>query len=452
MAYHIKKESLLLYAVTDRKKMSVEELAKKVEASIKGGVSFVQLREKNISDEEYIRIAMEIKSVTERFGVPFVVNDNVYVALKSGADGVHLGQSDMEIREARKILGRDKIIGATAHNTAEAVAVYEAGADYIGAGACFGSTTKKDTVPLSYEELCNICNAVPIPVVAIGGINVCNVSKLSGSGIAGAAVVSAIFGGEDAGMAALKLRHKLELVTYVPESAEEHLKKVYQPQTAAQVQALCEKKAAIFDMDGTILDSMPMWEHLASEYVESMGAVPDDDLDIRIKTMTIYEAADYVRERYKLKKGSEDIVSDINSMVYEEYGQRLKLKPGVYEFLLALKKRGIKLALATATEYNLALSAMTRLGLYAEQKGGNILDEICTCSMAGQGKNKPDVYFMACKKLGVKREDVIIYEDSFFAIQTAKRAGFKTAAVFDSAERDNWCGICELSDYKMRFE
>jgi beta-phosphoglucomutase-like phosphatase (HAD superfamily) len=355
----------------------------------------------------------------------------------------------MEIKKAREILGKDRIIGATAHNVAEAVAVYEAGADYIGAGACFTSTTKSDTIPLSYDELKSICSAVPIPVVAIGGINEGNVSRLNGSGIAGAAVVSAIFGAADAELAAAHLRHKLEILVAKPDSVCEHIKKVYLADTVNLNEDLrMGIKAAIFDMDGTILDSMPMWEHLASDYVKSLGAVPDDDLDIRIKTMTIYEAADYVRERYRLKKSNEDIVDDINSMVSEEYGQRLKLKPGVYEFLKSLKKRGIKLALATATEYNLAISAMSRLGLYVNNTD-SILDEICTCSMAGQGKNKPDVYFMACKKLGVKKEDVIIYEDSLFAMQTAKMAGFKVAAVFDKAERENWCEICELADYKI---
>jgi beta-phosphoglucomutase-like phosphatase (HAD superfamily) len=324
---------------------------------------------------------------------------------------------------------------------AEAIAVYKAGADYIGAGACFGSVTKSDTVPLSYAELCAICRAVPIPVVAIGGINAGNVSQLSGSGVAGAAVVSAIFGADDAESAAAALRHKLELITQEADSAKMHLEKVYQAQRI---------KAAIFDMDGTILDSMPMWEHLASDYVRSLGAVPDDDLDIRIKTMTIYEAADYVKENYGLAKSSEEIVADINSMVAEEYGQRLVLKPGVYDFLLSLKNSGVKLALATATEYNLAKSAMMRLGLYDDGRD-NILDEICTCSMAGQGKNKPDVYFMTCNRLGVKKDDVIIYEDSLFAMQTAKRAGFKVAAVFDSAERENWCSICETADYRISF-
>ncbi len=205
---------LRLYAVTDRSWLQPgETLADAVEQAINGGATIIQLREKNADKKEKLELALELKQVCRRYGVPLIINDSVSLALASGADGVHLGQDDGDIRKAREILGEDKIIGATAHNVQEAVLAAEAGADYLGCGAVFGSATKDNTIPLSMQELKKICETVDIPAVAIGGINAGNIEKLDGTGISGAAVVSAIFAQSNIIAAAAELRKLADKIT-----------------------------------------------------------------------------------------------------------------------------------------------------------------------------------------------------------------------------------------------
>lgn len=207
----VSKEQLRLYAVagSDSLKEGVK-LAQAVEQAIMGGATIVQLREKNRSEEEIIEMAEELKPICHKYNVPLIVNDSVRIAYKAGADGVHLGLTDGDIIYARRILGENAIIGATAHNLHEAQAAWAAGADYLGCGAVFGSPTKKNTVPLSIEELNRICTQISIPVVAIGGINAENAMRLKGSGIAGIAVVSALFSQNDIQLAAAVLKDILE--------------------------------------------------------------------------------------------------------------------------------------------------------------------------------------------------------------------------------------------------
>jgi thiamine-phosphate pyrophosphorylase len=201
----IKKEDMLLYVVTDRTWLGENSLIKQVEESVKAGATFIQLREKNLSYMEFVKTAKEIKTVTDRYKVPFVINDNVNVALEADADGVHIGQGDEDIKTVREKLGKYKIIGLSAHNAEEAKKAQEMGADYIGVGAVFNTATKSDVNQVSFETLKEICQSVHIPVVAIGGISKSNIHKLSGSGADGVAVVSAIFAQPDIGKATTEL-------------------------------------------------------------------------------------------------------------------------------------------------------------------------------------------------------------------------------------------------------
>lgn len=199
-------EQLRLYAVTDRRWLNGYTLAEAVEAAIQGGVTCLQLREKDMDTDAFLAEAKEIASVCRRYGVPFIVNDNIEVALQCGADGVHLGQSDTAIAAARKMLGKDQIIGATAKTVEQALAAQNAGADYLGIGAVYATGTKTDTRQITHETLREICAAAEIPAVAIGGITEENAQALAGTGIAGIAVVSAIFAQNDIGRAAENLR------------------------------------------------------------------------------------------------------------------------------------------------------------------------------------------------------------------------------------------------------
>lgn len=200
------REMMRLYAVTDRSWLNGQTLYEQVEQALKGGVTLVQLREKGLGAEQFLQEARQIQQLCHRFGVPLIINDSIEVALAVDADGVHLGQDDANAAQARQLLGKDKIIGVSAHNVQEALQAVQDGADYLGSGAVFGSGTKTNVSTLPMQTLREICSAVPIPVVAIGGITEQNLQHLSGSGISGAAVVSAIFAQENIEEAAIRLR------------------------------------------------------------------------------------------------------------------------------------------------------------------------------------------------------------------------------------------------------
>lgn len=206
------REMMKLYGVTDRSWLGARTLYEQVEAAIKGGATIIQLREKKMPEEEFLQEARELKMLCNAYKIPFIINDNISVALAMDADGVHLGQGDMELKQAREILGPDKIIGVSAHNVEEAVQAEKNGADYLGAGAVFSTASKADVTSLSMETLKEICEAVSIPVVAIGGISEENMDQLKGTGISGVAVISALFAQADVCQAATRLCEKLSYI------------------------------------------------------------------------------------------------------------------------------------------------------------------------------------------------------------------------------------------------
>lgn len=191
------KDSMCLYAVTDSMWLNGRTLPQVVEEALEGGATFMQIREKNMPYEELVTLAKEVKTVTDRYHVPYVVDDEVEIAKEVDADGVHIGQSDKALLEARKILGPDKIIGVSAQTVEQAVEAEKNGADYLGVGSIFTTSTKLDADDVSLETLRRICDAVSIPVVAIGGINRDNILDLKGTNVDGVAVVSAIFAAKD---------------------------------------------------------------------------------------------------------------------------------------------------------------------------------------------------------------------------------------------------------------
>ena len=205
------KKDLLLYAVTDRSWLDEgETLEEQVEKCLKGGATCIQLREKQLSEEEFLEEARRMKAVCAKYHVPLLINDNVEIALAVDADGVHVGQSDMEALDVRAKLGPDKIIGVTAKTVEQALLAEKHGADYLGSGAVFGTSTKEDASKMDHQVLKQICQAVQIPVVAIGGITEENVAELAGKGICGVAVVSAIFAKKDIEAATRELKKRTE--------------------------------------------------------------------------------------------------------------------------------------------------------------------------------------------------------------------------------------------------
>lgn len=204
------KNSLLLYAVTDRSWLNGRTLYEQVEDALKGGATFIQLREKKLDKEDFLKEAVEIQALCRQYHVPFVINDDVDIALRIDADGVHVGQSDMEADDVRAKLGPDKIIGVSAQTVEQAVLAEQRGADYLGVGAVFPTGSKDDADDVSHDTLQAICEAVQIPVIAIGGISKNNVLQLKGRGICGIAVISAIFAQPDIKAATEELKSLTE--------------------------------------------------------------------------------------------------------------------------------------------------------------------------------------------------------------------------------------------------
>ena len=203
---NIDKKNLLLYAVTDRSWLGERTLLEAVESAIRGGATMIQLREKDIPREDFVVEALDICILCNKYGIPFIVNDDVEIAAKAGANGVHLGQDDMSAKEARGIVGDGAVIGVSVRTVEQAKQAEADGADYLGVGAVFSTSTKTDAKAVSFDEVRAICQAVSIPVCAIGGINKSNVKQLTGLGLDGIAVVSAIFAAEDITQASRELR------------------------------------------------------------------------------------------------------------------------------------------------------------------------------------------------------------------------------------------------------
>lgn len=206
----LKQNDCLLYAITMPHSPGMRSLEDQVLEALDGGITMLQLREKHMSDDEFLKEALSLRKLTERYHVPLIINDNLHVAIESDADGIHIGQNDLPAREVRLKIGSDKILGVTAKTVSQAIDAEKAGADYLGSGAVFPSNTKKEALPMSLDTLNDICRSVSIPVVAIGGINADNLSALKDTGIAGTAIISGIFAQPDIGTAVKHLRSELE--------------------------------------------------------------------------------------------------------------------------------------------------------------------------------------------------------------------------------------------------
>lgn len=398
------KKAMRLYAVTDRSWLNGRTLYEQVEEALKGGVTCVQLREKNLSEDEFLKEAIELNALCKKYNVPFIINDNVEIAVKCNADGIHVGQSDMNALEVKKIINSEMLLGVSASTVEEAVKAEKAGADYIGVGAVFPTGTKTDAADVSYETLKEICETISIPVVAIGGISEKNILELKNSGIDGVAVVSAIFASENIENSCRKL---LEL---------------------SDIASKPRIEGAIFDVDGTLIDSMHIWENVASDYVKSKGKIPEENLREIVRSMSLYQSSCYIKEHYEIEDAVEKIMDDINRIVENFYLYEAKSKKDICGFLTKLKENGIKMCVATATDKYLVEAALERNGLLS------FFEEIFTCTDTGHGKDEPHIFNKALEFMQTKRKCTCVFEDALYAATTAVKAGFMLCGVYDKSE------------------
>jgi thiamine-phosphate pyrophosphorylase len=423
---------LSLYAVTDRAWLGGGSLEAQVEAALRGGASCIQLREKDMPRPELASEASRIGRLCRERGALFIVNDDVDAALASGADGAHVGQSDMGVGSARAALGEGRILGVSVSTVEEALLAQEAGADYLGVGAIFPTPTKTGAGLVPLGRLKEICEAARIPVVAIGGLNGENLDCLRGTGVSGVALVSAIFGADDVEAACRELRAKADAVLGtgaegLPDGAGGRAGSalVRGPRGEA-----LEIGGAIFDMDGTLLDSMHIWDDVALRYLLDRGIQPEEGLVETFRAMSLREAALHYRDVCGVPESAEAIEAGIIAMVEDFYVNEALPKPGVARLLEGLRQRGVAMCVATATEKRLAEAALDRCGLTG------YFSFVLTCGEVGRGKDSPKIFEEALGRLGTPRARTAVVEDAAHALVTARGAGFPTIGVYDRSYED----------------
>ena len=416
------KRSLLLYAVTDSAWTGGRTLVMQVEEALRGGVTCIQLREKELADDAFLEEAAAIKQLCRAYGVPFIINDNVDVAVRCGADGIHVGQKDMEAGDVRRMVGDGMILGVSAQTVEQAILAERCGADYLGVGAVFSTSTKADADMVSRDTLKAICEAVSIPVVAIGGIYKHNMMELAGTGIDGVALVSAIFASDDIEG---ECRQLLKLSGRMAGTAPE----------------ITNIDGAIFDLDGTLLDSMYIWYTIGEDYLRSLGIQPRENLNRTFKTMSLKQAAEYYRSEYGVTLDTDEIMSGVNGMIESFYFNDVRAKAGVREVLELLKAAGVRMCVATATDLHLAEAALRRNGIF------DYFSKILTCTEVGSGKDAPEIFKRALEHLGTPKERTLVFEDALYAVKTAMAAGFTVVGVYDRSEEEHGGEIRSLADF-----
>ncbi len=392
-------DCLKLYAITD----DGPNLIERVRFALEGGATCIQHRAKGASFEAAKADALAIQALCREFGVPFIVNDSLELALAIGADGLHVGQSDTAAREARRALGSAAILGVSAATVAEAVRAEEDGADYIGVGAVFPTSTKLDATCVTHTALRGICGAVDIPAVAIGGIHAGNLLQLEHSGIAGVSVVSAIFGAPDVKAAACELKSLVERADFT----------------------LPDETGMILDFDGTVLDSMRVWQGLASDFLRANGAEPKSDLDEQLANCTDLAAgAAYLQRDYGLKITPGETMKGLLDMLNTRY-LACELKPGAEEFLREAGRHGFRLVIGTASDRKAVEAILAKHGLL------DLFLDIITTGETGLDKKDRAFYWTALERLGTRRSATWLFDDIPVCLDTARSCGLRTAGVPD---------------------
>ena len=395
----VRPDYLNLYAITD----DGPDLVERVRLALEGGATCIQHRAKGASFEDAKADALAIQSLCREAGVPFIVNDSLELALAIGADGLHVGQSDTAAREARSALGPDALLGVSAATVAEAVKAEQDGADYIGAGAVFPTSTKLDATRVTHDALRAICGAVDIPVVAIGGIHAGNLLQLEHSGIAGVSVVSAIFGAPDVKAAARELKSLVGRADF----------------------SLPDETGMILDFDGTVLDSMHVWLGLAGDFLRANGAEPHPDLDEQLANCAdLVSGAAWIQKEYGLKLTPEETLQGLLDMLNTRY-LACSLKPGAEEFLREAGRREFRLVIGTASDRDAVEAILTKYGLLG------LFRDIITTGETGLDKKDPAFYWLALERLGTRRASTWLFDDAPFCLEAARSCGLRTVGVPD---------------------
>ena len=413
----VKAEDMQLYAVTDTQWLNGRDFLEVIESVLANGATFLQLREKNATHEEIVAKAKAIKPIAKKYGVPFVIDDDIYAAKEADVDGVHIGQNDASYEKAREVLGEGKIIGMTVKTRQQAENAIRLGADYVGMGAVFHTSTKKDAKDMSRETLLELAGMMEdIPVVAIGGISYDNCDYLKDTGVDGIAVVSAIFASDDCALATRKLFVKTR-------------------------ELFGKKRNIIMDMDGTLADSMPFWKKSAREYAILRGADIPDNFDEITGVMDLNDYAEYVKNVLSIDTNLEQITEAAVEIMNKHYEKDIPAKDGMTELVTREYKAGSRLVVFTASDRRSVEIFLSHLGIR------ECFYDIYTVYDVGLKKSDKNSYLKVAELAGMKdTSQVWVYEDILRGVKAAKEAGLNVCAVYDEDSAGDWKDIKELAD------
>ena len=413
----VKAEDMQLYAVTDTQWLNGRDFLEVIESVLANGATFLQLREKNATHEEIVAKAKAIKPIAKKYGVPFVIDDDIYAAKEADVDGVHIGQNDASYEKAREVLGEGKIIGMTVKTRQQAENAIRLGADYVGMGAVFHTSTKKDAKDMSRETLLELAGMMKdIPVVAIGGISYDNCDYLKDTGVDGIAVVSAIFASDDCALATRKLFVKTR-------------------------ELFGKKRNIIMDMDGTLADSMPFWKKSAREYAILRGADIPDNFDEITGVMHLNDYAEYVKNVLGIDTNLEQITEAAVEIMNKHYEKDIPAKDGMTELVTREYKAGSRLVVFTASDRRSVEILLSHLGIR------ECFYDIYTVYDVGLKKSDKNSYLKVAELAGMKdTSQVWVYEDILRGVKAAKEAGLNVCAVYDEDSAGDWKDIKELAD------
>ena len=413
----VKAEDMQLYAVTDTQWLNGRDFLEVIESVLANGATFLQLREKNATHEEIVAKAKAIKPIAKKYGVPFVIDDDIYAAKEADVDGVHIGQNDASYEKAREVLGEGKIIGMTVKTRQQAENAIRLGADYVGMGAVFHTSTKKDAKDMSRETLLELAGMMEdIPVVAIGGISYDNCDYLKDTGVDGIAVVSAIFASDDCALATRKLFVKTR-------------------------ELFGKKRNIIMDMDGTLADSMPFWKNSAREYAILRGADIPDNFDEITGVMDLNDYAEYVKNVLGIDTNLEQITEAAVEIMNKHYEKDIPAKDGMTELVTREYEAGSRLVVFTASDRRSVEILLSHLGIR------ECFYDIYTVYDVGLKKSDKNSYLKVTELAGMKdTSQVWVYEDILRGVKAAKEAGLNVCAVYDEDSAGDWEDIKELAD------
>ena len=389
-----------LYLITERNGMSAPNLEIAVKQAILGGVTLVQLREKNLSTENFIALATRIKLLTDHYRLPLIINDNLEVMLAVNAAGIHLGQNDLPTSPAKKLIGPEKILGISVTTIQEAKQAIGHGADYLGIGAMFKTTTKPDAKLVTFDTLRAIRKLTGLPLVAIGGINEKTIKQFNGINLDGIAVSSAI-------MQDLKTTKK---------SAQ--LKKLF----IKTIINTRDFKSAIFDLDGTLFYTANIWPEVNKTFFRQLKITLDQKLLKKIENSSFKKAAEHLIKVFNLNYSTAELVETWAQLATKKYAT-IKIKPQVKEYLTKLKMLGIKTAIVTGLP-----GSLYKL-LLKNNEVTDLFDTVISEVDHQQDKTNSEVYLLAAQKLKTLPANCLVFDDLICNLAAAKKSGMQTLLV-----------------------